>query len=189
MLRGRGGAMTAFEFVCVLLSIVVSLAFTHLLTGVARLIQARRVRFSLTYAAWLLMIAFCCVDYWISMWGLRSETHWPLTLVFFLLGTATILYLVCWLVVPGEIGDGVDLVAFHDEHRRKYIGAFIVYMTCGAVANSIIQGFQSAVLLSLVFVSVAAAAWIWRASIVQRLAVAALYAGIVYYCATYISEL
>lgn len=58
--------MTAFEFVSVLLSIVVSLAFTLILTGTARLIQAKGVRFSLVYALWVGLIVFSCVDYWIS---------------------------------------------------------------------------------------------------------------------------
>lgn len=181
--------MTAFEFVSVLLSIVVSLAFTHILTGMARLIQAKAVRFSLVHALWVAMIVFSCVDYWISLWGLRSATEWPLTLVFFMLGTATVLYLVSWLVMPAEISDGIDLVAFHDDNRRKYTGAFCIYMLLGAVANSFIQGFQSAVLLSFVFAALAAVAWIWRGVWVQRLAIGGLYVGVAYYCATYISHL
>jgi hypothetical protein len=181
--------MTAFEFVSVLLSIVVSLAFTHMLTGTARLIQAKRVRISLVYALWVLMIVFCCVDYWFSLWSLRDATEWPLTLVLFLLSAATVLYLVSWLIVPAEINDGIDLVAFHDDNRRKYVGAFCIYMLFGAVANSIIQGFQSAVLLSFGFAALGAAAWIWRDARIQWLAIAGLYIGVAYYCVTYISHL
>ena len=181
--------MTAFEFVSVLLSIVVSLAFTHILTGAARLIQAKRVRFSLVYALWLIAIAFGCVDYWISLWGLRSVVEWPLALVLFLLAAATVLYLISWLVVPAEINNGIDLVAYHDDNRRKYVGAFCIYMLFGAIANSIIQGFQSAVLLSFLFAALGAAAWIWRDARVQRLVIAALYVGLAYYCTTYISHL
>jgi hypothetical protein len=181
--------MTAFEFVSVLLSIVVSLAFTHILTGTARLIQAKRVRFSLVHTLWVLLIVFSCVDYWISLWGLREVTEWPLTLVLFMLSAATVLYLVSWLVVPAEVIDGIDLVAYHDENRRKYAGAFCIYMLFGAIANSFIQGFQSAVLLSFVFAGLAAVAWIWRSAWVQWLAIGGLYVGIAYYCATYISHL
>lgn len=181
--------MTAFEFVSVLLSIVVSLAFTHILTGMARLIQAKRVRFSIVYALWVGLIVFSCVDYWISLWGLRNVTDWPLTLVLFMLSAATVLYLVSWLVVPAEVDDGIDLVVFHDQNHRKYAGAFGIYMLFGAIANSFIQGFQSAVLLSFVFAALAAVTWLWRSAWVQRLAIGGLYVGLAYYCATYISHL
>jgi hypothetical protein len=91
--------------------------------------------------------------------------------------------------VPAEIEDGIDLVAFHDDNRRKYAGAFFIYMLFGAIANSFIQGFQSAVLLSFGFAALAAIAWIWRDARVQWLAIGGLYVGIAYYSATYISHL
>lgn len=46
--------MSTFEFVSVLLSIVISLALAHLLTGVAQALKARKVRFDWVLAGWWL---------------------------------------------------------------------------------------------------------------------------------------
>ena len=54
--------MTAFELVVIVLSVVISLAFTHLLTGIAQLIRARKVKFSIIHAAWIGQMLFTCVD-------------------------------------------------------------------------------------------------------------------------------
>jgi len=45
--------MTAFEYVSVLLSIVVSLALAHLLIGVARVIKVGASRVSVPLLAWI----------------------------------------------------------------------------------------------------------------------------------------
>lgn len=60
--------MNTFEYVSVILSVVVSLAFTHLLAGVVRLIHARGVKFSFVHAGWIALLVFWCVDYWFSVW-------------------------------------------------------------------------------------------------------------------------
>jgi hypothetical protein len=46
--------MQPFDYVAVLLSIVISFALAHLLTGVARMIQNGVRRFSIPLAQWIL---------------------------------------------------------------------------------------------------------------------------------------
>ena len=103
--------MSTFEYVSVIFSVVVSLAFTHLLAGVVRLIHARGVKFSLVHAAWTALLVFWCVDYWFSVWHLRDAETWTLGFVSFLLLMATVLYIACGLAVPteSELTDSQDL--------------------------------------------------------------------------------
>ncbi|MCX7357651.1 MAG: hypothetical protein NT015_05860 [Alphaproteobacteria bacterium] len=56
--------MSTFEYVSVIFSVVVSLAFTHLLAGIVRLIHARGVKFSFVHAGWIALLVFWCIDYW-----------------------------------------------------------------------------------------------------------------------------
>src|SRR5689334_6509280 len=142
--------MTTFEFVSVLLSIVVSLAFAHLLTGIARLIQAKVVNPSLPYIGWLGIFLFCCVGYWFSLWQARATAQWSLTYVLFWLALGAVLYLTCWLVVPTEsaVEEQIDLSAFFETRRRSFLGAYLVYTAMGLTANLTIGSLASAALVS-----------------------------------------
>jgi hypothetical protein len=183
--------MTTFEFVSVLLSIVVSLAFAHLLTGVARLIQARIAKVSWLYFGWMGLILFSCVDYWFSLWQARLADVWSLVYVVFWLLLATALYLTSWLAVPSErtTSESVDLAAFYNSNRRNFLGAFFAYIAIGLFGNLTVATLQSAALVSLVFMGLIGAAWLWRDSRIQIAALAASYLLIGWYMVTYIPAL
>ena len=64
--------MTTFEFVSVLLSLVVSLALAHVLTGMARMLVAKGMKFSFVLFGWMAVALFDCVDLWFSLWAARD---------------------------------------------------------------------------------------------------------------------
>jgi hypothetical protein len=182
--------MSTFEFVSVLLSIVVTLAFTHLLTGIARLINAKDVKFSLVWAGWIGALLFGCVDYWFSLWQARATAVWSLAYVVFWLLLATALYLTAWLAVPEfDRHERVDLVAFHEGSRRKYLGALIIVSLLGSGMNLTVETFRSVVPTTAAWLAVIAAAWLWRGRWVQLAALAAYYAMLVWYALNYIPAL
>jgi TM2 domain-containing membrane protein YozV len=183
--------MSTFEFVSVLLSIVISLAFAHLLTGIARLVQAQGVRFSLVYAGWLGIFLFCCLDYWFSLWQTRATQVWTLGYVIFWLVLATMLYLATWLIVPTEraVENGVDLSAYHEANRRKYLGALFLYQILGAAANLSISSLSAAVWLVIPGLASVAAAWLWRDRRVQLAALAIYVAMTAWYASQYVAVL
>ena len=161
--------MTTFEYVSVILSVVVSLAFTHLLTGVARIIQTPGVRFSFAYAGWLALLVFWCVDYWFSLWQSRNADVWTFGYVAFLLLMATVLYLACGLATPGEaeLANRKDLAEFHALNRRKFLGALLVYQVLSIFGNLAIASLQSAALVNVGQLALIAAAWVWGGRRVQ----------------------
>jgi hypothetical protein len=183
--------MTTFEFVSVLLSIVVSLAFAHLLTGVARLVQAQGVRFSLVYAGWMGVFLFCCLDYWFSLWQTRGTSVWTLGYVVFWLVLATMLYLATWLVVPTEraVENGIDLSAYHDANRRKYLGALFVYQLLGVAANLSVASLSAAVWFVIPGMASVAAAWLWRDRRVQYAALGVYVIMTAWYASQYVAVL
>jgi hypothetical protein len=183
--------MSTFEFVSVLLSIVVSLAFAHLLTGVARLVKAEGVRFSLIYAGWYGIFLFCCLDYWFSLWQIRGVGVWTLGYVVFWVVLATMLYLAAWLVVPTERAteDGIDLIAYHDANRRKYLGALFIYQVLGVAANLSAPSLTAAAWIAIPGLGSIAAAWLWRGPRIQLAALGACVVTVAYYASQYVAVL
>jgi len=53
--------MSAFGYISVLLSIVISLALAHLLTGIAHMIDKGVRRFSIPLAQWIGFCLFLCL--------------------------------------------------------------------------------------------------------------------------------
>jgi hypothetical protein len=183
--------MTTFEFVSVLLSIVISLAFAHLLTGVARLVQAKGVRFSPVYAGWLGVFLFCCVDYWFSLWQTRATGVWTLGFVVLWLVLATTLYLAAWLVVPTEraVDDGIDLAAYHEANRRNYLGALFVYQLLGVAANLSVASLSAAVWFVFPGLAALGAAWLWRERRIQWAALGVYVIMTAWYASQYVAVL
>lgn len=183
--------MTTFEFVSVLLSIVVSLAFAHLLTGIARLIQAKVVNPSLPYVGWVGIFLFCCVDYWFSLWQARVTPQWSLTYVLFWLAVGAVLYLTCWLVVPTEsaVEDQIDLSKFFETRRRGFLGAYLVYVAMGLFANLSIGSLASAALVSASQLVLVGAAYLWSGPRLQAAVIVAMYCLTAWYAVQYVPSL
>lgn len=182
--------MSTFEYVSVLLAIVMSLALAHVLTGLAEVIRAKKVRFSLLHSGYVGLILFCCVDYWFSMWYQRNLESWALWYVALLLLLAAILYVAAWLIVPDIEADGtVDLVAFDNVNRRKYIAALFVYIAVAVAVNLSIAAFQWAVLINVGTLAMLGAAWLWQDKRVQWVCLAGIYALWAYYTAMFLPPL
>jgi len=118
--------MTVFEFANVLWSIMFSIAFAHMLSNLAALIQAGRlVRWSALHAIWWASVFVCVVANWISLWELRELPVWTTGYILLLLLATFLQYLACYLVTPAPpAGKQIDLDAFHESQRRTYLVAF-----------------------------------------------------------------
>ena len=184
--------MTPFEYVSVLLSIVISLALTHLLIGITKIIKAGVSRWSIPLVGWIGFVAFMCVDYWFSVWHARNDPVWSLGFVCFLLLLGAILFVNCWLIMPEvEATEPVDLAAHHAAIRRKFMAGLVLYMTLGHVANLMLAGFQSTTvkLLGLAQISLIVMAWIFESPRVQLGVIAAMYPLIIWYALNFIPAL
>lgn len=129
--------MSLFEYVIVLVSVVLSLGMARLLESHAHLLKLEsKVRWSLTYLLWLLIIFFSHVDLWASLWLIRDSDSWTLVSLLNVLLAAVALFYASILSAPElEPGQSVDLWAFHMDNRRRYIGAAAVYLLMGAILN------------------------------------------------------
>ena len=132
--------MTLFEYLMVLLSVVLSLALAQLATGFGELVRAAsRVRWSAAYGLWMLLGLGLVIDLWTSLWLVRGVERWGLvTLVFMLLQCLTIYLYVLWLL-PREIGEReIDLWRHLLETRGLFLAALACNLIAGAAMNLLI---------------------------------------------------
>jgi hypothetical protein len=116
--------MSLFEYVIVLISVVLSLGLAKVLESHAGLLRlGKRVRWSPTCLAWLLIILLWHIDIWASLWVLREATTWEWSTISGALLATMSLFYASVLSSPRIEDDGpVDLWTFHMENRRRYVG-------------------------------------------------------------------
>jgi hypothetical protein len=130
--------MTAFEYVAVLVSIIVGLSLTHLLGGVGRLIGTPRR--AVTYWVHLVWSAYAFI-YLISFWWwefqLSAVEVWTIQLYLFLILYSTLLYLVCVVLYPRD--QPGDFREYFFLRRKWFFGIWIsVYLV--DIADSAMKG-------------------------------------------------
>jgi hypothetical protein len=109
-----------FEYVMVLASIIIGLAMTHILQGVARLVQhPRRARLYWVHLCWVLYMFLIAVFWWWWEFRFQSIQEWTLQLYLFVLGYAFLIYLVCALLFPADL-EGYDGFKDYFYSRRAW---------------------------------------------------------------------
>src|SRR3954454_24479900 len=107
--------MDEFSYLSVLISIILGLAITQVLTGVGRLLQARRrVRLYWPAAVQVVLMTVGLVQIWWAMFGLRPETHWTFGRFLAVLLLPIVAYLATSVMFSDVPGEGtIDLRAHY----------------------------------------------------------------------------
>ena len=93
--------MTEFEYLSVLVSIIIGLGLTHVLTGAARLIQRRDVvRWYAPTLIWLALTFLILVQIWWAAYDSRNDTHWQFFDFLSFLLIPVLSYMLAYLLVP-----------------------------------------------------------------------------------------
>jgi hypothetical protein len=184
--------MTPFEYVSVLLSVVISLALAHLLIGITKIVKAGVSRWSIPLMGRIGIMAFLCIDYWFSIWTVRDLPVWSLGFVSFLLLLGAVLFVSCWMIVPEIDGnDPVDLAAHYAALRRKFLIGVLLYTVLAQLANLMLEGFESTTvkLIGTMQAAFIITAWTFQSSRVQLGVVAAMYVLMTWYALNFIPDL
>lgn len=150
--------MNQFEYIMVLVSIIIGLGIAHILLGVGGIIdrvagEGERLRLSLAHAAWLGMVFLWMILFW--WWEYRFselEPTWTVGLYFFLVLYAVVLFLLAVILVP-RTWDGVTSLDDYLIRRRVAFYSMLLFGTTLDVLDSYLKGGWSYIL--------DAGPWVW----------------------------
>jgi hypothetical protein len=104
----RGAVMQMFEYVIVLISIVIGLALTHLMQGIAGLIHhPKRARVWWVHLVWVSYMFLSIVFWWWWEFQLQHIETWTFSIYLFVIFYAFYLYLICAMLFPRDL-EGYD---------------------------------------------------------------------------------
>ncbi|WP_262329341.1 hypothetical protein [Bosea sp. BH3] len=112
-----------FTHVRIVMGMVVGLAITRILAGVAGFIQhPGRQRVSLLHMLWVGSILLELVLFWWWEFGLSRLTLWSFGFFVFVIGYAVVLYLLAALLFPDSISEYAGYEDFFIKRRRWFFG-------------------------------------------------------------------
>lgn len=131
-----------FEYVFVLVSIIVGLAVTHLLQGAVRVTrQTHGKPLYWVHLLWIANLLLNLVVWWWFEFQLREVRVWTFQLYLFVLAYAVLLYVICRLLVPEDI-DGYE--SWKSWFLERRTGFFVGLTLVGPVdlADTLVKGQQ-----------------------------------------------
>ena len=140
--------MDQFEYVMVLVSIIVGLGIAHVLLGIGGIIDRLsrdndRLELSLAHAAWLGSCFLWLVMFW--WWEYRLSTtvaDWTMGLYLFLIFYAVTIFLLQVVLIPRN-WDGVSSLKEYFLQRRIWFYSLLAFATIlDTVDSYLIGGFQ-----------------------------------------------
>lgn len=163
--------MTPFEYLSVLVSIIVGLAITQLLSGAARLIQLRgRVRPHATTLCWMVFLFLLDTQIWWAAFFRRYAQDWNFFMFLFYLLMPILAFLLSYLVLP-ELGDEdeIDLAANFEGNRPWFFGLAALMLATSLAEQAVRVGrlpMDADVAFRVVFLAISlAGAWIRSARV------------------------
>lgn len=129
--------ISAFEYVTVLISIVLGLGITQVLTGIADLVhQSNRVKVYWPHFVWVFLVLLMHVQEWWVTYDLKNYEPWRLPTFFFIMLYPVNLFILARLLFPFGMQEGIiDLKTFYFENYRKIFG-----FTCALILLAILDG-------------------------------------------------
>jgi len=109
-------SVNVFEFLLVIVSIVLGLGITELLAGLVRILRGELVAGKL-HALWMFVIFQLQVQLAWGLWGLRSKVEWQYPEFLLLLLAPVLLYLAAAVIFPSVGAD--ESLDFHLMRRRR----------------------------------------------------------------------
>ena len=127
-------AMTRFEYLSVLVSIVIALGITEVTISWGRLIQSRaRVTFSAIHGFWSAFLLVMMIQLWWGFWNFRTVEEWSFLALVAVVAEAVTLVLCALLMSPRDPGpDHLDLERHYLENARPFFllgGLLLVQLT------------------------------------------------------------
>ncbi len=188
--------MSAFDYLSVLISIILGLGITQVLSGFGRLLNVRsRVRWYGPAVAWGILLLLIHVQTWWAMFRLRTLTieSWTLPTFLFVLLLPILLYLMAALALPDAGGtEPIDMKASYYAHAGWFFGLSMA-LIASSMLRPIVLGdvfrFDADHAFQLLFFAGSAGGALTRAEWYHRWMTAVFFVLIVFYAVALFARL
>jgi len=127
--------MTSFEYVMVLVSIVIALAIAHLLTAVGECVRRVRgkgdpIKLDAVFLLWVGFVLIWLISFW--WWEFKFQevvTEWSYGLYLFVIGYAIALFMLAEILVPHRMHGVTDTYAEFRDGRKWFFGTLLLVQT------------------------------------------------------------
>jgi hypothetical protein len=134
--------MSPFEFVTVLISIILGLGITQIMSGLADLIhQWKTVRLYWPHLLWVVLVFILHVQDWWLLYQLKGVASWQLPLFLFQVLYPISLFILARILFPmsGESA-ATDMRAYYMDNYRKFFVMVMILAMLSAIENMIFHG-------------------------------------------------
>ena len=120
--------MTPFEYVIVLISIILGLGITTIVTGVANFVKHPPAgKLYPPYIIWIVLVFVLHIQEWWESYSLQSIEAWRLPVFLFIILYPIALYILAHLLFPADFKAGLATKTFYlDNYSRLFVTAIAV---------------------------------------------------------------
>lgn len=119
--------MGVFEYIGVLISVIMGLGITHLAVGASKLIQNREsAKLCLPHALWTLNVLLYILMIWWSMFWWSKLEDWSAFYYFGITVYAIVLFLLSAMLYPYDMDKDIDIEAYFFKNRTWFFGLMAV---------------------------------------------------------------
>jgi hypothetical protein len=139
--------MGYFEYVMVLISIIIGLALTHILTALGKAVHRLRghgppIKLDAIFLIWIVNVLMMLVSFWWTEYKFQeSITEWTFGLYLFLATFAISQFLLAVILVPPGMKGVGNSYDYFMEGRRWFFGAFFVFIVLDLV-DTFLKGME-----------------------------------------------
>jgi hypothetical protein len=132
----------SFNYLSVLLSIILGLAIAQVLLGLRGLILTRaKVKLYLPTLLWAGLTLLIAIQGWWASFGMRTHANWTFVGLLVIVLQAISVYMVAALVLPDISGDTVvDLREHYFAHKSWFFGALFASIVFSAAKEFALEG-------------------------------------------------
>lgn len=136
--------MSPFEYVSVLLSIILGLGISVILTGLADIIRRwHQIQLYWPYAVWILIVFVLHLQEWWISYSLRGEMTWTLPLFLFIVIYPISLFILANLLFPKRwTKEKLDTKKYYLENYRKFFGAALLLVIISLLQNIVLLQYE-----------------------------------------------
>jgi hypothetical protein len=134
--------MDAFNYLSVLISIILALGMTRVLAGVGEMLQARsQRRIYWVHIIWIINLFLYLVIAWWIFYRWRNQQPWTFFLFIFVLISPTILYLASIVLFPpeGDVDVAINYKTHYYANHRTFFILFALF-TPVDIVDTLLKG-------------------------------------------------